>query len=335
MQQRLNKKIEPILKWTVLSYIEDGLPISSSNLINKYSNEIQCSSAKIRYIMNELEQLGFLQKSHNSSGRTPTVQGLNYYAKFLSKSWEDKMRHKINEVLKQKHSEIDNTVETAANIITEITGITLVTNEITKDALLKSIDIVPFEINKATVVLVISTGEVFSKIISFAKEIDGNDLKVAVRIFKERLIDSPLKELSDRVILLKDILAQSVNNYQSILDSIVNQVFNSYLKQERNNKKIYGKNNIILSDQIQREDLNNLIQLVEKHSVWEKIQEQADKNENIKIAVDSSGTYMSKRIESDSKITEISVVGAMNSDFDAMKTAINVLDKILKEINNK
>ncbi|UWV80884.1 hypothetical protein NW069_01870 [Mycoplasmopsis cynos] len=44
---------------------------------------------------------------------------------------------------------------------------------------------------------------------------------------------------------------------------------------------------------------------------------------------------MSKRIESNSKITEISVVGAMNSDFDKMKTAINALDEILKEINNK
>ncbi|WAM03378.1 hypothetical protein ONA22_06795 [Mycoplasmopsis cynos] len=74
------------------------------------------------------------------------------------------------------------------------------------------------------------------------------------------------------------------------------------------NKKIYGKNNIILSNQIQREDLNTLIQLVEKHSVWEKIQEQADQEENIKISVDNTGTYMSKRIESNSKITEISVV---------------------------
>ncbi|WAM09112.1 hypothetical protein [Mycoplasmopsis cynos] len=101
------------------------------------------------------------------------------------------------------------------------------------------------------------------------------------------------------------------------------------------NKKIYGKNNIILSNQIQREDLNTLIQLVEKHSVWEKIQEQADQEENIKISVDNTGTYMSKRIESNSKITEISVVGAMNSDFDKMKTAINALDEILKEINNK
>ncbi|SYV97686.1 Uncharacterised protein [Mycoplasmopsis edwardii] len=44
---------------------------------------------------------------------------------------------------------------------------------------------------------------------------------------------------------------------------------------------------------------------------------------------------MAKRIESDSKITEISVVGAMNSNFDTMRTAINALDKILKEINNQ
>ncbi|WP_117275577.1 heat-inducible transcriptional repressor HrcA [Mycoplasmopsis edwardii] len=335
MQQRLNKKLEPILRWTVSSYIEDGLPISSSNLILKYDKELGCSSAKIRYLMNELEQLGYLQKSHNSSGRTPTLKGLNYYAKYLSQTWEDKMRKKIDEVLKQKHVGIDNTIEEAANIISEITGLTLVTNVINKGSLLKSIDIVPIQAKQATVVLVISTGEVFSKIITFNSEIEVKDLKVAVRIFKERLIDSPLKELSERVLLLKDELAKSINSYQSILDSIVNQVFNTYINQQRVNKKIYGKNNIILSNQIQREDLNELIQLVEKHSVWEKIEQQADENENIRIAVDNSGTYMAKRIESDSKITEISVVGAMNSNFDTMRTAINALDKILKEINNQ
>ncbi|SYV97687.1 heat inducible transcription repressor HrcA, partial [Mycoplasmopsis edwardii] len=178
------------------------------------------------------------------------------------------MRKKIDEVLKQKHVGIDNTIEEAANIISEITGLTLVTNVINKGSLLKSIDIVPIQAKQATVVLVISTGEVFSKIITFNSEIEVKDLKVAVRIFKERLIDSPLKELSERVLLLKDELAKSINSYQSILDSIVNQVFNTYINQQRVNKKIYGKNNIILSNQIQREDLNELIQLVEKHSVW-------------------------------------------------------------------
>lgn len=335
MHQKLSKKIEPILKYTVALYIEEANPISSSYLITKYGSKLNCSSAKVRYIMNELEASGYLKKSHNSSGRTPTVLGLDYYAKYLSRSWDQKMKEKVDKILMQKHIDIDHTVTEAAKIITEMAGITLVTNEITKDALLKSIDIVPIDLNKATVVLVISTGEVFSKIITFETKILISDLKIALRIFKERLIDCKLKELAEKVSLLKDLLAESVNDYQSIIDSIVNQVFNTYLKQQEVNKRIYGKNNIILSKQIQREDLTKMINLIEENSIWEKIQDAADADQNIKITVDSSGTFMSKRIENNSKITEISAVGATNSDFDAMKAAINVLDSFYKKLNNE
>ncbi|RIV16769.1 heat-inducible transcriptional repressor HrcA [Mycoplasmopsis gallopavonis] len=324
---RLDKKHELILKFTVALYIKEKSPISSSILLEKYPKETNCSSAKIRYLMNDLEKDGYLKKAHSSSGRIPTILGLDYYAKHLANSSEDKLIRKINQVFKQKERKIDQTIESAAEIITEMTGLTLVTTSYTANALLKGIDLVPLSKETATVVIVISTGEVFSNIISFnSDEISINDLKIAVKIFKENLIDVPINNLEREILDLKKTLSQSVKNYQKIIETIIKNVISLNFKQSN----IYGKNNIILSNQINRENLSRMIDLIENHSVWESIEREMENEEKLRIAVNDTGAYMSKRIDDGAKVTEISVVGGIASDFDDMKSVLNALERYLK-----
>ncbi|WP_426461144.1 heat-inducible transcriptional repressor HrcA [Mycoplasma hafezii] len=323
---RIEPKYELILKYTVMLYVEEGKAVSSSHLIERYPNEINFSSAKIRYLMNDLEIFEFLQKAHSSSGRIPTTKGLEYYAKYLSETEEQKILKRLNKVFKEKELSIDETLDQAANMIAEITGLTLITTQYNASSLLKSIDLVPLNDTTATIVMVVSNGEVFSKILTFKpEELSINDLKVAVRIFKERLIDVPLQELPNHVLGLKTILSEVIKNYQKVIEQFVNNIFNLSLKQN----KVYGKNNIILSNQINREDLSKLIDLIEHHSIWEKIDEELGDDETIKISVDNMGSYMSKRIPYHSGVTEISVVGAQGSDFNKMKSSIKALESWL------
>ncbi|WP_036452184.1 heat-inducible transcriptional repressor HrcA [Mycoplasma buteonis] len=323
---RIELKYELILKHTVALHIEEAKPISSSHLIERFPNDIQFSSAKIRYLMNDLEVMGFLEKAHTSSGRIPTIKALEYYAKYLSINEEEQLLKRLKKVFRDKEISIENTVDQAASLIAEMTGLTLVTTSYSSDALLKSIDLVPLSENLATIILVVSTGEVFSKKITFKpNEISINDLKVAIRIFKERLIDLPLANLPERANMLSPILAEAVKNYQKVLEQFVNNVFNVSFK----NNKVYGKNNIILSNQIKREDLTKLIDMIENQSIWEKIDKELGDSETIKISVDNVGSYMSKRINHKSVVTEISVVGAKGSDYNKMKSSIRALEKWL------
>ncbi|QGZ97738.1 heat-inducible transcriptional repressor HrcA [Mycoplasma sp. NEAQ87857] len=328
MSNKLNDKYEPILKYTVLLYIENNQPVSSSHLIKEFP-EINFSSAKIRYLMNDLEKLGYLEKAHSSSGRIPTIQGLDYYAKYLSKSYEEDLREKLNQVFIEKREQISNTVEQAAEVISEMTGLTLVTSEFDKTHLLKSIDIVPLSDNSATTVLVISNGRVFSRMIEFdPNEISINDLRIAVRIFKEKLINVPINELKEATLLLKDVLAQAVTNYQIIIESFVKNVFNIHDKNVLQNN-IYGKNNIILSNKINRINLSKIIDLIENHSVWERIEIELDNEQNTKVLVNDSGAYISKRIETNDHINEISIIGSNTCNFDDMRSALKLLEEFL------
>ncbi|MBN4083559.1 heat-inducible transcriptional repressor HrcA [Mycoplasma sp. CSL10137] len=324
MNQKLDNKLEPILKYTVKLFIEEGEPVSSQALMDRF-NDISFSSAKVRYLMNKLEEIGYLQKANCSSGRTPTLLGLNYYAIYLSQSFEKEMINKLEKIFKQKEVDIDNTVDQAANIISEMTGLTLVKTNYNNNETLKSIDMTVLDEKRATIVMVVSTGQVYYKVITIDRNNNLNDIKIALKIFKERLIDVLVTELAQRVFLLKDILSESIKNYQSIIDSFVRQVFNGEIRKYKENK-IYGKNNIILSQKINRNNLNKMIELIENYSIWEKIESHFDENEKIKISVDDTGSFMSKRIINNDTTTEISVVASSTSDYNKMRTALNALE---------
>ena len=62
------------IKSIIESYIQDGQPVGSRAISEiPYLNY---SSATIRFDMQILEELGYLDKTHTSSGRIPSERGL-------------------------------------------------------------------------------------------------------------------------------------------------------------------------------------------------------------------------------------------------------------------
>ncbi|MBS3986777.1 MAG: heat-inducible transcription repressor HrcA, partial [Erysipelothrix sp.] len=74
------RKIE-IFKAIVDEFITSAEPVGSKTLLEKY--HLNYSSATIRSEMSELEDLGYLEKTHTSSGRVPSKMGYRYYVENL------------------------------------------------------------------------------------------------------------------------------------------------------------------------------------------------------------------------------------------------------------
>jgi len=66
-----------LLQAIIDQFIETAIPVGSKRLLE--SKEFSVSSATIRSEMAELEDLGFLEQPHISSGRIPTVKGYRVY----------------------------------------------------------------------------------------------------------------------------------------------------------------------------------------------------------------------------------------------------------------
>lgn len=82
MNDLTQRQVE-ILKSLIEEYIATAEPVGSETLEKKYS--LSASPATIRNEMVALTKLGYLKKTHTSSGRAPTPSGMKFYVKQLMK----------------------------------------------------------------------------------------------------------------------------------------------------------------------------------------------------------------------------------------------------------
>ena len=86
----LNDRQKDILKLIVLQYVKTARPVGSKSICQK----LKCSSATIRNDMARLEELGFLEKTHISSGRIIS-DITNYTSVVLGKASHENLLEKV------------------------------------------------------------------------------------------------------------------------------------------------------------------------------------------------------------------------------------------------
>jgi len=79
--EALGERAQHLLRILVESYIRDGQPVGSRALSRE--SGLQLSSATIRNVMADLEELGFVASPHTSAGRVPTDKGYRFFVDTL------------------------------------------------------------------------------------------------------------------------------------------------------------------------------------------------------------------------------------------------------------
>lgn len=120
----LSDRKKKILKAIIEAHIKNGEPVGS-----KYLSEVldfSCSSATIRNEMAELEEMGYLEQPHTSSGRIPSDLGYRFYVDSLANEYAMSSAEieKINEVLRAKMNEVDKILESASKVASTLTNYT-------------------------------------------------------------------------------------------------------------------------------------------------------------------------------------------------------------------
>jgi heat-inducible transcriptional repressor len=75
----LNARQKDVLKTIIISHIQSAVPIGSASV----ADILDLSSATIRNVMGELEDMGYISKPHTSAGRIPTATGYRHYVNNL------------------------------------------------------------------------------------------------------------------------------------------------------------------------------------------------------------------------------------------------------------
>ena len=103
-------------------YLTFGDTIGSRTLVKKYG--IDLSSATIRNVMADLEDMGFIEKTHTSSGRIPTDMGYKYYLSELLKieRLTQEEKENISLVYNRRVDELDNILKRTTSLLSKLTN---------------------------------------------------------------------------------------------------------------------------------------------------------------------------------------------------------------------
>ncbi len=173
----LHERNKRVLQAVIDSYIASGAPIGSTVLVKKY--DFGVSSATLRNIMAELEELGYLTHPHTSAGRIPTDLGYRYYIDSLISIEKD--ADDFGDQLRQApplHGEdLHELMEEASRFLASLSqcaGVVVAPSE--PEARYKHVEFVRLRGSQVLIIFVTATGIVQNKLIELDESIRQQDL---------------------------------------------------------------------------------------------------------------------------------------------------------------
>lgn len=333
----MDERQKELLKAIVESYIQTVKPIGSKSLCKKFN----CSSATIRNEMVVLENLGYIEKNHISSGRIPSEAGYKYYVENLMKpkelTGEDVL--KLQTIFKNNELELSDTINKTVEIISELTNYTsIILGKSSNENTLKQVSIIPISSNKIVALVCTDKGIVENKQFLLDNESEINEIVKTSEIINKMLVGTPINEVSKRLEFeIKPIISRQIKQYEAVYN-IFADAFHDFLNKSQN---VYFGGKTKIFDEPEYNDASEIKRLASKFE---------DKNFIKKIEEDSSDgdikIYIGEENEFDPNVTiikskyrlngeegTIAIVGPKRMEYDRVVGLLSYLQKTLNEVD--
>ncbi|MCC5889896.1 MAG: heat-inducible transcription repressor HrcA [Alkalibacterium sp.] len=258
----LTKRQIAILDSLIQLYTSTGQPIGSKTIMNEAS--IDASSATIRNELSYLEHLGFIQKTHSSSGRIPSMRGYRYYIDHLVKPREltsEKIQF-INEMLGSRVQQMDDIMHQSAQLLSQLTSYTaIVLGPKAESSRLTGFRLLALNDNHVMAIIQTDKGTIENQVFRLPKSIKESDLMKVTNIFNHHLVGLPLNEVAKK--LERDIpfLIRKHAANASDMFLTIESIFNASAEDRYH---ISGKMNLLdFSEDMDKKKLKSLYELLE------------------------------------------------------------------------
>ncbi len=203
--ESLNERAQLLLKALIENYIRDGQPVGSRTLSR--DSGLSLSSATIRNVMADLEELGFVASPHTSAGRIPTDKGYRFFVDHLGRpgSLDPTGRQQVRQFFDHAHGEIESMLERTSGLLADLTDCTaMVVGPSHDSAAIRSVQLVGLGSRLALVVVVLADGAVQKQSIELTEEVDEVRLADATARLASHALGKPLTQVPDQVVSTGD-----------------------------------------------------------------------------------------------------------------------------------
>ena len=281
----LTERQKQILKMIIENYIKDAKPVGSKSICDA----LKCSSATVRSEMSFLEDLGFLEKTHISSGRVPSSKGYRYYVDNIMKPKEltgDDML-KLQQVFHNSNLTLTDTISKSLELVSELTNCTIISlGSESKENVISKVEVIPVGIRQIVALIVTDRGYVENRTILLDEEINPVEIKQTVDLINKYIKGTPLDEVSAKLEFeVKPIISDSVNYQRKIFDAFMD--FMNDVTSANDDIKNAGKNNILKNFN----DANKIRNILDKFEDKDFINHIKEKEDGINIYIGDESEF--------------------------------------------
>jgi len=331
------RRIE-IFKAIVDEYIKTAEPVGSKALQQQY--HLPYSSATIRNDMQELEEMGYLEKTHTSSGRVPSTAGYKFYCENLldDARIDEKMEVAIRNAFEASTLNVEEAVHNSCEILSEMTNMT--TGAVGPDASaqrLEHIKLFPLDDRNAVCVFITNSGHTETKNFHFDESVSVKDIENCTDILNQKLKDVPIDELVEKMDEIKPELSKVVERHELLFAAFIK----AFVKFASENVYFSGKDKMLYQPEF--EDINKLKQLMnmlDDTTAWKNMTGNANA-----VAVTTKGAELTwvndlaivrqKFHVNEEETGEFMVVGPSRMNYDKVVANVEYAAKMIEKMYNE
>jgi heat-inducible transcriptional repressor len=194
----LNERAQILLKTLVERYISEGQPVGSRTL-QQYSG-LEVSSATVRNVMADLEEIGLVSSPHTSAGRVPTGMA---YRLFIDTMLVTKPLDSVRVQQLESQLQPDNPsrlIMQASNILSELTRFTGVVASAKRSAItVRQIEFLRLGEKRVLLIIVMPDGEVENRILLMDRDYTQSQLTEAGNFLNQNYVGCSFSQIRDRL----------------------------------------------------------------------------------------------------------------------------------------
>jgi heat-inducible transcriptional repressor len=210
------------------NYIRDGQPVGSRTLSR--DSGLSLSSATIRNVMADLEDLGFVASPHTSAGRIPTDKGYRFFVDTLLKL-KPLEHEEIEDIERRLGSEAQNgrsLVQTVSQMLSKVTHMAgLVTLPNPNYVSLTQIEFIALSENRALAIMVMSNREVQNRVVQLDRHYSTEELRRAASYLNEAFAGRSLPDVRAQLLGQLQETRQHMNQLMQDAIQMAQKVFDT------------------------------------------------------------------------------------------------------------
>ena len=330
----LDDRKKRILATVVENYINSAEPVGSKQIADEYD----LSSATIRNEMKLLEDYGFLEQVHVSSGRVPSTNGYRYYVDNLMTNNTLSMvdiDYINNNIV--SYGSVEKTLEHAAEVVSKLLNLPAVLN-ITSSEVVERIKILKISEKVLLIVLMSNSGTVKDVIVQITDTLPEERLEELSVLLNKNLKGTPLESLPT---VLNEIVHKELKKYSSVLNEL-----NKNIVQRINEAKTTVKGDIsgllALPEFAEVEDIKKFLNVMSTSDIINDVLKRLEEND-VSVIIGSEHkemllkdyTLISLDVTDENLEASLGVIAPKRVDYSKTINTIKLVNERLKKIFNK